>query len=549
MQPRPFSTVELADAAFARRDWLDAYDLYVAAEAEAPLNVDALDRLVSAAGMVYRDDKVISASEQLYERALASCMPDRAARTAFFLSMRLGMLGEGGRSSAWAQRAKHVVDETPYEISARALLTFPEIRGLSMRGEHARAQTLAREAIEIGRRCGDADCVAFAMTLLGRALIQSGNVADGLAALDEAMLQASGWQLSPVVTGLIYCLTIAGCRTVHAHDRSREWTQVLADWCEAQPQLIAFSGICRVHRSEILELVGSWDESVAEARRAAGSIQEVADPMMSAAADYQQAEIARMRGQLTKAERFYTEASRKGADPQPGLALLRMAQGLREQALHGLNRAVETANDDLMRARLLPALVDVALGCSASDAAAAAATDLTQIARTYRTEMLQAMADQANGCVAIASGLPAEAIPPLRRAFAIWAAFGAPYIAARIRMRIGDACGALGDAEGARLEREAARAAFEALGAVTDLAEAEAHLGQRPRNVLTAREREVMRLIAEGRTNRAIAAVLVLSEKTVERHVSNIYDKLGVASRAAATAHALKHDLMRDFPQ
>jgi DNA-binding CsgD family transcriptional regulator len=485
----------------------------------------------------------------LFERALDSSMPDRAARAAYFLSMRLGVLGETGHATAWAQRAKRIIDETPHEISARAMLTFPDIRRLSMRGEHGRAQALAREAVEIGRRCGDPDCAAFALTLLGRSLIQGGDVAEGLAALDEAMMDASSGRLSPVLTGLIYCLTIAGCRAVHAHDRSREWTQALTDWCEAQPQLVEFNGICRVHRSEILELIGSWDESIAEARRAAASFRELADPVMRAAADYQQAEIARMRGNLTEAERFYTEASRRGADPQPGLALLRMAQGMREQAFLGLRRAVETANDDLMRARLLPALVEVALGCGAGGDAAAAAADLARIAGVYRTEMLQAMADQASGCVAIADGRPADAIPSLRRAFAIWVSFGAPYVAARIRMRIGDACAALGDAEGARLERQAARATFEALGATIDLAEAEAHLGGRPRTVLTAREREVMRLIAEGRTNRAIAAALALSEKTVERHVSNIFDKLGVASRAAATAHALKHDLIGDSPQ
>jgi DNA-binding NarL/FixJ family response regulator len=420
----------------------------------------------------------------------------------------------------------------------------PEIRRLSMADDHAAAEAGARQALAIARRCADPDAIAWANSLLGRVLIRAGQVAEGMSVLDEAMFEVSRGALSPVLTGLIYCLTIAACRSVHAHDRSREWTEALADWCDAQPQLVEFNGICRVHRSEILELTGSWDESAAEARRAAAAIGEKQAPMMSAAADYQQAEIARMRGQLAEAERFYTEASRKGMDPQPGLALLRLAEGRGAQALQGLRRAVETAADDLARARLLPALVEVALGCGAGGDAAAAAADLGRIAGYYQTEMLQAMADQATGCVALAEGRPAEAVPAFRRAFATWAQFGAPYLAARIRMRLGEACAALGDAEGAGLERAAARATFEALGAAPDFAETDAPGQPRSRDALTPREREVLRLVAEGQTNRAIAGALGLSEKTVDRHVSNIFDKFGVSSRAAATAQAFRLGLM-----
>jgi ATP/maltotriose-dependent transcriptional regulator MalT len=460
------------------------------------------------------------------------------------MALRLGMLGEAGRAGAWVQRAQRLVEEAEGEISTKGLVLISGIRRLIGEGGLTRAEAMAREAIEIGIRCADADCAAFARCQLAQVLIRTGRVGDGLAELDEAMLAASGGALNPVLTGLVYCITIAACRNVHAHDRSREWTEALSTWCDAQPQLVEFNGICRVHRAEILEMAGDWAEASAEARRAEAAIREDGDPALRAAATYQQAEIARLKGQLAEAGKLYTDASRLGMDPQPGLALLRLAQGRADQGLQAIRRAVASAGDQLVRARLLPAQVELALAAGDAGAASEAADEMGRIAGHYGTPLLQAMADQAQGCVALAGGDAAAAIPPLRRAFDAWQNFGAPYIAARLRMRIGAACAALGDAEGAGLEYDAARGCFADLGAAADLAEAEALLGRGPRGTLTARETEVLRMVAEGLTNRAIAAALGLSEKTVDRHVSNIFDKFGVSSRAAATAHGFRHDLL-----
>ncbi len=544
MSTSPPTVLDLADAAYRRRDWRDALALYKSTEDGRTLGVDRLERMAACAGMLAEDDKFLEVTERIYARALELGRIDRGARAAFFLGLRLGILGETGRSAAWMQRAGELVDAADTEISAKGLLLFGEVRRLMAMGELAAAEDAARRSIAIGLRCDDGDCVAFARCLLGQVLIRDGRVEEGLAALDETMLAVSAGLPSPVLTGVVYCQVIAVCRQVYAHGRSREWTEALTRWCDAQPQLVEFHGVCRLHRAEILELSGSWDEAVAEARSAAAAAGDGPDPMVKAGSAYQLAEVARLQGRLAEAERLYTDASRLGLDPQPGLALLRAAQGHSDQALRSLRRAVESAPDDLVRARLLPAAVEVALSCGAEPDAARAAAELETIAARYGTELLRAMADQAAGCVALAERRAAEAIPAFRRAFTTWQAFGAPYIAARIRMRIGAACAALGDAEGARMEREAARACFVELGAARDVAEADAELGKRPADALTPREREVMRWVAEGETNRAIAERLGLSEKTVDRHVSNIFDKFGVSSRAAATAHALRHGLL-----
>lgn len=544
--------LDQADAAYRRRDWRDAFALYEAAAAEAALAVADLERMATIAGMLNRDDLFVAASERAYDLARAEDQTDRAARLAFFLSFRLIMLGETGRAGAWRRRAQDLVAASEREISASGFLLLDKARGEMTAGDPDAAEATMTEAIAIGERTGDAECATFSRTVLAQVLIRLGRAEDALAALDEAMLAASGGALGPVMTGLVYCNVIAACNKLHEHGRSREWTGAMARWCDAQPQMVEFHGICRIHRAEVLELCGAWSEAVAEAQRAAAATGDGPDAMVRAGASYQQGEVARMQGRYGDAERHYTEASRCGRDPQPGLALLRLAQGRAYQALSALRRAVESSSDDLMRARLLPAMVEVALEAKDAATALASATDMARIAATYRTVLLGAMADQAEGTVALAEGRAAESIEPLRRAFDTWNEFGAPFIAARVRMCLGAACAALGDEDGARLERQAAMICFAELGAAPDLARAAALVRQRPggRDALSPRESEVMRRVADGETNHAIAEALGLSEKTVERHVSNIFDKFGVSSRAAATAHALRNDLlgMGDIP-
>jgi DNA-binding NarL/FixJ family response regulator len=348
-----------------------------------------------------------------------------------------------------------------------------------------------------------------------------------------------------VATGIVYCAVIGCCQRIYAIDRAREWSAALAAWCNAQPELVEFNGSCRAHRAEILLVQGAWQNAMEEIRRAT---RHDILPHEAAGVCYQRAELLRLRGDFDAAEESYREASKHGREPQPGLALLRLVQGKGETAAAAIDQVVSATRDPLARARYLPAAVEIRLAAGNHDGAAAAARDLAEIAVSARSEIVDAMAAHAQAAVHLAVGAAREALPPLRAAFATWQRVGAPYIAARIRVLIAAALQALGDEDGAALERDAARAVFEELQAVPDLARLEAPAaGQAaadPRFGLTARELEVLRLIARGRTNAAIARELFVSVKTVDRHVSNIFDKLDVPTRAAATAFAYQHKIL-----
>jgi DNA-binding CsgD family transcriptional regulator len=361
------------------------------------------------------------------------------------------------------------------------------------------------------------------------------------------MIAVSADELSPIVTGLIYCSVIDACQQVFALSRAREWTLALTRWCEQQPEMVAFTGTCLVHRAEVMQFSGAWAEAMTEARHACEHVSVAGERKPPAAALYRQAEIHRLRGEFVAAEEAYRNASRLGSEPQPGLALLRMAQGRIDAACAALRRVLSAATDPLDRAKLLPAHVEIALVAGDVQEARGASAELDEIARRYATDVLQAMAAHARGAVELAEGRAQAAVSALRQAFELWQQSEAPYEAARVRLLIALACRELGDAESAGLEFDAARALFERLGAMPDLAYLDSlrkRATQANRHGLTARELQVLRQIAAGKTNKAIATELFVSERTIDRHVSNILTKLGVPSRAAATAYAYNHKLL-----
>ena len=545
--PNAVEDVARGRASYARRAWADAYEALARADHARPLEAADLELLSFSAGLAGHVAEMLAALERLHHESIREGRVLEAARAAFWVGFRLGAMGEQGRASGWFARAERLLDCEAGDCVVRGYLLLPEAHRLHAAGDDEGARQVAVRAVAIGRRFAEADLIAFAQSLEGRALVRLGCVAEGLARLDEAMVAATTGELSPLFTGVLYCAVIATCQQIYAVDRSREWTEALRRWCDGQPQLVAFTGSCLVHRSEVMQLGGAWREAIEEAERAARRFEGALDPEAVGDAHYQQGEIHRLRGERAEAEAAYEQASRFGRDPQPGLALLRLGDGQMDAAARAIQRALGATTPPLLRARLLPAFVEIMTARGALEEARGATVELGAIARRYPTDVLRALADHARGATLLAEGDAQAAIESLRRAFDTWRQLGAPYLAARIRVALSRACAELGDADGARLEREAARRVFEELGAHPDLRSLDtpsAAPSPGRAHGLTARELEVLRLVASGMTNRAMAKALFVSEKTIDRHVSNIYAKLDVSSRAAATAFAYQHGLV-----
>jgi ATP/maltotriose-dependent transcriptional regulator MalT len=529
-----------------RLEWLDAYTALSLADSSSPLAAQDLELLATAALLLGHVEDGLRALQRAHQLHAEGGDPRRAARCAFWLTFHLGARGDVAQASGWFGRANRLL-EHEQECAEHGYLLISVAFHQLVAGDYAAGRAAAAHAAAIGGRTGDADLVAFAWYLQGRALVHEGAMHEGLALVDEAMVAVVTGELSPIVAGAVYCGVIETCQVLSELRRASEWTAALTAWCDTQPDMVTFTGQCLVHRAELLHLHGAWLEAVEEAKRALERFAHGADEFASGDAYYQQAEAYRVLGESVAAEDAYQQASRWGREPQPGLALLRLAQGKTDAAAAAIGRAVAETTDRLRRIKLLPAQVEIMLAAGEVQAALDAADELIQMAGAYSTPALRAMANHARGAVLLASGDAHAALAALRGAWQLWRELQAPYEAARVRVLVGLACRQLGDREAAAMEFDAGRTVFAQLGAAPDLArvEALARSGAAPNaQGLTERELQVLRLLATGTTNHAIANELVLSEKTVHRHVSNIFTKLDVSSRAAATAYAYQHHLL-----
>jgi DNA-binding CsgD family transcriptional regulator len=505
-----------------------------------------LELRATTAFMLGRDHEYLSILERAHDAYLQRGERLRAFRCAFWCGMVLMTREEVGPGSAWIGRAQRLCEGQPDDSVERGYLLMPLVFRHEAAGDFEAAAAVAGEAAALAQRFGEEDGFALATHAQGYMLIKAGRVADGLAALDESMLVATRGGLSPMTTGIVYCGVILACQEVYEARRAREWTAVLTEWCRGQPDIVAFTGRCLVHRAEILQLGGAWPDALEEARKARRRFIEAENLRRVGLAFYREAELHRLLGEFEAAEHAYREASRNGWDPQPGLAQLRLAQGRVDAAVASIQRILVETTEPLKRAGLLPASVEILVAAGDVDAALTSCRELEELAEQFESAMLGAMVDHARGLVQVARGDARSALGPLRGAIDVWQQLEAPYEIARTRVLVGVACRALGDDEAAALELEAAHAAFEELRAVPDAARVAALTSSVPGRPhgLSARELEVLRLVAAGRSNREIAAELVISEHTVARHLQNIFAKLDVSSRTAAASFAFQHQLV-----
>jgi DNA-binding CsgD family transcriptional regulator len=416
-----------------------------------------------------------------------------------------------------------------------------------MERNHAGAASTAAQAAEIGRRFDDLDLLAFALSIQGRSILRSGRLLEGMMVLDESVTVVATGDVSALFGGIVLSAAIDASEEVFDPGRFDEWTRALTRWCEAQEGMIAFKCRSLAHRARLSQLHGRWGDALERAKQACDGPIADADPPAAAAALYRQGEILRLRGELNAAVAAYGRASQLGFDPQPGLALLRLAEGDTNSAVASINRALAECRDRLQRATILPAAVEILIGSGDLPGAAIAATELVEIAADHGSPALEAMAKQASGAVLLAKGDALAALPALRQACRAWRHFALSYEEGQVRMLIARCCRMLGDADAAALEVSAARRIFTRLGAKPDLAQSGSTFAKIPAAAtpgLTGRELEVLRLLATGLTNRMIADELVVAVRTVDTHVSSILTKLGVSSRSAATSFAYRHHLV-----
>lgn len=539
------SALRAGREAYTRRDWSVAYTQLSNADRQERLGGTDLERLAVAAYLIGEDD----AATEFWTRAVnqwgRSSDPVSAARCAFWLGLALSLRGEQVRGGGWLGRARKLLDTTGVDCPERGYLLVPlGLRHLA-EGDGAAAREVFSTAAVIGERFADPDLISLGALGTGHALIVLGRHLDGVAAFDEAMIRVTSEEVSPIVTGIVYCAVIEQCQRIFDLRRSQEWTAALTRWCSAQPDLVPYRGQCLVHRAEILQLQGAWAESMEAARRAHRRLTQPTVHAAVGSASYLMAELHRLRGEFAQAEKLYTEANKWGRPPRPGLALLRMMQGRVGSAVACIRREVDETLDPLEQARLLPACVEIMLAAHDVASARAAAAALETLAARLDIPYLHAVAAQASGSVLLAESRAQNAVAVLRDAWERWNLIGAPYEAARVRELIGRACRELGDVDTARMEFDLAAAIYRDLAAAPDLERVRTEVGtETSASPLTPRELNVLRLVAAGKSNRAVAEDLFLSEKTVARHLSNIFLKLGISSRSAATAYAYEHRLV-----
>ena len=537
--------LELARSAFERRAWSEAVRLFEAAEPAAGLGLDDVERLGIAHQMLGQPNLAIETWERGHRTAIAAGETTLAARFALLVALTFAERGELAQAGGWHARGGQLLEQVEGDCVERAYFLVPIALRALAEGQPRHALEVFEEMAALASRLRNAEGVAMSCLGRGQAYLALGEIERGTALLDQAMVAATLGEVSPINVGRIYCSSIEAYQGLYDIGRAQEWTGALNDWCESQPDAVPFRGRCLVFRSELLQLHGQWSAAAAEVHRARDWLLRPPPEPAAGEAYYQQAELHRLRGEFRDAEADYREAAKWGRRPDPGLALLRLTKGDSAAAAASIRRALDEA-DATERVRLLEPYVAIMLATGDGEAARRAMEELRELSvRLGQMPLLEAVSFRAEGLVRLAEGDAAEALVAFRQSSNRWRTLDAPYEAARLRVEIAEACRRLGDHDAAAIELAAAREVFARLGAEPDVKRVD-RLAGAPRAApagLSPREAEVLAHITHGRTNREIAATLGISERTVDRHVSNIYTKLDVSSRTAATAFALEHDI------
>jgi DNA-binding CsgD family transcriptional regulator len=528
---------------YEQGDWAAAFAALSGLDA-ATLSDDDLSALAMSAYLVGRRDDAIRALQRCYQLRVDNGQLAEAVRCAFWLGMVCANAAQHAAAGGWTARALRRLDELGVDVVERGYIRIVEMFAHVARGDFAGVAQCADDVTEYGRRFADPDLLAMGLSSKGRVLLYQGAVQDGLALFDEAMTAIGAGEVTAVFAGEIYCTMIEACQEVSDLGRAAEWTAALSRWCAEQPGLLMFTGQCAVHRGQIMRLHGAYREAVEEFAAAAERYAVLGTPEAAGLAHAERGDVLRIQGRYDEAEAAYEQASDHGFEPQPGLVLLWLARGRTKAARAAVLRTLAETGIAVHRTRLLPAAVDVLLATGEIEQAREAASELQELADRFACTALTATAAQTAGRLELETGDPAGALPYLRKAIQLWSSLRCPYETARTRVLVGRACAALDDTDTSTKEFAAARKVFTELGTAPALDEL-TRLSSPPRAAggLTGREAEVLRLVAAGKSNAQIAAALTLSERTVARHLSNIFTKIDVPSRTAAAAYAYEHGL------
>jgi class 3 adenylate cyclase len=455
-----------ARAALERHDWVEGYELLRAADEAMELAPEDLMLLGEAAMWNGQMDMVHPYFERAYRGYLQQGNTLRAAFVATWIAHNQANELQASVASGWMSRAKRLLDLED-DAPEHGYWALEKGLGELGKGNFAQAFALAKQAEELGRRFGDRNLEIRGLQRQGNALIAQGEVAEGKVLLDEASAAALAGELDPFSTLVVYCNTIGACRDVSDYESAGEWTDRASEFCDANA-MSAFPGMCRVNHAEVMKFKGRLSEAQALADRA-GEELRIWNPRIAGAAFYELGEVRLRLGELAQAEQAFREADELGRTPEPGLSLLRLAQGNTKGALASVRRA---AGDDSLplpaQARLLPAAVEIAVAAGETEEAAGYGERLASVADVYETSALRASASFSHGQVALARGEADAAYHAFREARTTWDSTGATYDAARAREQLGKALRAGGDEDAAVWELQAAAARFERLGASRD---------------------------------------------------------------------------------